>query len=301
MTTDGYKNKELYLERLINLPRQSEEEKGGQNGWTDRERLLWNALEELSFQLSDRTAELKKAKVHLRQERGKRKGLQLTLRSLASELALTEERERRTLARDLHDSVAQSLALCKYYLEELENVPISRPHQRKVSETVALIDQALEQTRSLIFELSPPILHDLGLEAALRSLTTRMQHLHGIKIAYTYDGKSKKLPEDLSVLLFRAVRELLFNIVKHAKATQVTISLAKNHDQLKIEVEDDGIGFDPAEAARRLRGGGNGFGLFSVSERLQHLGGSFDISSRPGYGTRAILIAPLGGNGISSN
>ena len=127
-----------------------------------------------------------------------------------------------------------------------------------------------------------------------------MQHLHGIKIDYTYDGKGKELPEDLSVLLFRAVRELLFNIVKHAKAAHVTISLAKNHDQLQIEVVDDGIGFDPAEAARRTRRG-SGFGLFSVSERLQHLGGSFDISSRPGYGTRAILTAPLGGNKISSS
>ena len=301
MIKDGYKNKKLYPQGLIDLPNQSAEVKDGQGEWKDTERLLWNALEELSQQLSNRTAELQKAKVHLRQERGKRQGLQLTLRSLASDLVLTEERERRNLARDLHDSVAQSLALCKYYLEELESAPISRPHQRKLGETVALIDQALEQTRSLIFELSPPILHDLGLEAALRSLTNRMQHLHGIKIDYTYDGRGKQLPEDLSVLLFRAVRELLFNIVKHAKATHVGISLAKNHDQLKIEVEDDGIGFDPAEAARRLRGGGNGFGLFSVSERLQHLGGSFDISSRPGYGTRAILIAPLGGNGISSN
>ena len=301
MNRDGHKNKKLYLERLINLPRQSGEEKDGQSERADTETLLWNALEELSLQLSKRTTELQKSKVHLRQERGKRKGLQLTLRSLASELVLTEERERRSLATDLHDSVAQSLALCKYYLEELENALTTRTHQRKLGETVALIDQALEQTRSLIFELSPPILHDLGLEAALGSLTNRMQRLHGIKIDYTYDGKGKELPENLSVLLFRAVRELLFNIVKHAKATQVTISLAKNHDQLKIEVEDDGIGFDPAEAARRLRGGGNGFGLFSVSERLQHLGGSFDISSRPGYGTRAILIAPLGGRKISSN
>jgi signal transduction histidine kinase len=301
MTRDGNKNKKLYIETLINLPRQSEEEKGWENEWTDTERLLWNALEELSLQLSNRTSELQTAKVHLQQERGKRKGLQLTLRSLASELVLTEERERRSLATDLHDSVAQSLALCKYYLEELESVPISRSHQRKLGDTVAIIDQALEQTRSLIFELSPPILHDLGLEAALRSLTTRMQHLHGIKIAYTYEGKGKKLPEDLSVLLFRAVRELLFNIVKHAKATQVTISLAKNHDQLQIEVVDDGIGFDPAQAARRLRRGGSGFGLFSVSERLQHLGGSFDITSRPGSGTRALLTAPLGSKRISSS
>ena len=300
MIKGGHKNKKLYLQNLIDLPIQLAEETSGQNEWTDTERLLWNALEELSQQLSNRTAELQKTKVHLEQERGKSKGLQLTLRALASELVLTEERERRSLATDLHDSVAQSLALCKYYLEELENALTTRTHQRKLGETVALIDQALEQTRSLIFELSPPILHDLGLEAALGSLTNRMQRLHGIKIDYTYDGKGKELPENLSVLLFRAVRELLLNIVKHAKATQVTISLAKSHDQLHIEVVDDGIGFDLAETARRQRRGGSGYGLFSVSERLQHLGGSFDISSRPGYGTRAILTVPLGGKEISS-
>ena len=299
MIKGGHKNKKLYLQNLIDLPIQLAEETSGQNEWTDTERLLWNALEELSQQLSNRTAELQKTKVHLEQERGKSKGLQLTLRALASELVLTEERERRSLATDLHDSVAQSLALCKYYLEELENAPTTQTHERKLGETVALIDQALEQTRSLIFELSPPILHDLGLEAALGSLTNRMQRIHGIKIDYTYVGKGNELPEDLSVLLFRAVRELLFNIVKHAKATHVGISLAKDHDQLQIEVVDDGIGFDLAEAARRLRRG-SGFGLFSVSERLQHLGGSFDISSRPGYGTRAILTVPLGGKEIPS-
>ena len=99
MNRDGHKNKKLYLERLINLPRQSGEEKDGQSERADTETLLWNALEELSLQLSKRTTELQKSKVHLRQERGKRKGLQLTLRSLASELVLTEERERRSLAR----------------------------------------------------------------------------------------------------------------------------------------------------------------------------------------------------------
>jgi signal transduction histidine kinase len=293
MTKDGYNTRKEYPHRVVDLPNRSAQLKDGQSEGKDPEPLLRKALEKLDLQLSNRTAELERVKGKLEQERRKRKRLQQTLRSLASELVLTEERERRSLATDLHDSVAQNLALCKYYLEELESAPVTRPHQKKLDESVALIDEALEQTRSLIFELSPPILHDLGLEAALRSLTNRMQHLHGIKIVYVSDAKGKQLPDDFAVLLFRAVRELLFNIVKHAKATHVSISLARENGQMQIEVVDDGIGFDPAEADRRLRRD-SGFGLFSVSERLQHLGGSFDLISRPGHGTRAILTAPLG-------
>jgi signal transduction histidine kinase len=299
MTKDGHQTKKLYPQRLIYLSQQSREEKNEQSECKDREPLLKDAFEELSLQLSKRTTELEKAKVHLQQERRKRKRLQQTLRSLASELVLTEERERRHLATDLHDTVAQSLALCKYYLEELESEPITRPHQTKLDESVALIDQALEQTRSMIFELSPPILHDLGLQAALRSLATQMQHLHGINIDSAGNGEGNQVPDELAVLLFRAVRELLFNIVKHARATQVSISLERNQERIQIEVVDDGIGFDPAEADRRRRRG-SGFGLFSVSERLQHLGGSFEITSRPGHGTRAILTAPLKGKEIFS-
>jgi signal transduction histidine kinase len=284
--------KKDYSHSLVDLPRRSAESKDGQSESKDLEMLLHKALEELNIQLSIRTAELQKAEQKLKREKRKRKQLQQTLRSLASELVLTEERERRCLATDLHDSVAQSLVLCKYYLDELESTPTTRPHKKRIDQSIALLDQALEQMRSLIFELSPPLLHDLGLEAALRSLASRMQYLHGIKIEYVPRGETKELPDDLSVLLFRSVRELLFNIVKHAKATHVTITLAEDHDHLQIEVVDDGIGFDPAEVARHLLNS-SGFGLFSISERLEHLEGSFDIISRPGHGTRAIMTAPL--------
>lgn len=289
---NNHNTKKDYSHSLVDLPRRPPQSQDGQSENKDLEMLLHKALEKLNHQLSIRTEELQKAEQKLKLEKRKRKQLQQALRSLASELVLTEERERRCLATDLHDSVAQSLVLCKYYLQELETTPITRPHKKRIDQSIALLDQALEQMRSLIFELSPPLLHDLGLEAALHSLTTRMQHLHGIEIEYAHGGEGKELPDDLAVLLFRSVRELLFNIVKHAKATHVTISLAKDHDHVQIEVVDDGIGFDPAEVARRLQNS-SGFGLFSISERLEHLEGSFDIISRPGHGTRAIMTAPF--------
>ena len=292
MTKDAHNTKKEYSHRLVDLPSRLGQSKDGQSECKDPEMRLHKALEELNLQLSIRTEELQKAEQELEQERRKRKQLQQALKSLTSELVLTEERERRCLATDLHDSVAQSLVLCKYYLEELEATPITRFDKKRLDQSIALIDQALEQMRSLIFELSPPLLHDIGIEAALHSLTSRMQHLYGIKIEYARVGEDRALPEDLAVLLFRCVRELLFNTVKHAKATHVNISLAKDHDHLQIEVVDDGIGFDPAEITRRLRNS-SGFGLFSISERLEHLEGSFEITSRPGNGTRAILRAPL--------
>ena len=292
MTKQAHTTKKEYSHRLVDLPRRLGQPKDGQSEGKDPEMQLHKALEELNLQLSIRTEELQKTEQKLEQERRKRKQLQQALKSLTSELVLTEERERRRLATDLHDSVAQSLVLCKYYLEELEAAPITRFDKKRLDQSIALLDQALEQMRSLIFEFSPPLLHHIGIEAALNSLSSRMQHLHGIKIEYAQVGEGRALPEDLAVLLFRCVRELLFNIVKHAKATHVSISLAKDHDHLQIEVVDDGIGFDPAEITRRLRNS-NGFGLFSISERLEHLEGSFEIISRPGNGTRAILKVPL--------
>jgi signal transduction histidine kinase len=293
MTKNAHNTKKEHSHSLVDLPRRlGQSKEDGQSKCEDPEMELHKALEELNLQLSIRTEELQKAEQKLEQEKRKRKQLQQALKSLTAELILTEERERRSLATDLHDSVAQSLVLCKYYLEELQAMPIPRFDKKRLDQSITLVDQALEQMRSLIFELSPPLLHDIGIEAALHSLTSRMQHLHGIKIEYAQIGEGRALPDDLAGLLFRCVRELLFNIVKHAKATHVSISLAKDHDHLQIEVVDDGIGFDPAEITRRLRNN-NGFGLFSISERLEHLEGSFEIMSRPGHGTRAILRAPL--------
>jgi CheY-like chemotaxis protein len=119
-----------------------------------------------------------------------------------------------------------------------------------------------------------------------------MGELHSLAIEVVDDGNPKLLGEDYRVVLFRAVQELLHNVVKHAKATNVKVSLQREGKQVRLEVEDDGVGFLLSE---RRRGDGmrEGFGLFSIQERLQHLGGSFEILSQPGRGVRAVLVAPL--------
>ncbi|HYA02866.1 MAG TPA: response regulator, partial [Syntrophobacteria bacterium] len=213
------------------------------------------------------------------------------LRSLASDLILTEAREKRALASELHDTVAQMLAIGKLTLEAT-GARLEGKSREEVKRVVQLLQEASRQTRSLMTDLSPSLLYEAGLGQALRALARRMGELHSLAIEVVDDGSPKPLGEDYRVLLFRAVQELLHNTVKHAKATRVKISLQREGPQVRIEVEDDGVGF---LVSQRRRGDGmrEGFGLFTIRERLEHLGGSFEVFSQPGMGVRAVLVAPL--------
>ena len=213
------------------------------------------------------------------------------LRLLASELSVTEERERRRLATDLHDSIGQTLAMSKVKLDALRSQAISAVLAKDLDDICTLLDRALQDTRSLTFELSPPVLYELGIEAALESLVERMQQVNEIKIKLSVRGRPRPLSEDTAAFCFRAVQELLINVVKHARARNVKVSIGRDSDWISITVADDGIGFETSEAFMRL-GGKKGFGLFSIRERLQHLGGSLKIDSRVGQGTRVTLVAP---------
>ena len=213
------------------------------------------------------------------------------LRSLASQLTLSEERERRRLAADLHDSIAQILAISKMKLDVVQNAAPSATIAATLAEVYDFIGQALEQTRNLTFELSPPELYELGLGAALEHLARRMQKRHGIRFELVEAESLKDLSEDLYVLLFRAVQELLINIVKHAQARNVRISIARDGGQVRLEVEDDGVGFDTSEEDD-LQAEPGRFGLFSISERLRNVGGRFGIDAKPGRGTKVTVVVP---------
>ena len=181
------------------------------------------------------------------------------LRLLASELSVTEERERRRLATDLHDSIGQTLAMSKVKLDALRSQAISAVLAKDLDDICTLLDRALEDTRSLTFELSPPVLYELGIEAALESLVERMQQVHGIKMKLSVRGRPRPLSEDTAVFCFRAVQELLVNAVKHARARKVRVSIGRDRDWISIMVADDGTGFDASEAFMR-EGGKKGFG-----------------------------------------
>ena len=150
------------------------------------------------------------------------------------------------------------------------------------------VEQAISRTRSLTFELSPPVLHELGLGAAVEWLGEQMEKVHGFTFAFHNDEEPKPVDEEVGIFLFTSVRELLVNVAKHANAHKVQVSITKNGEGMVVEVKDDGRGFLPSKADLRSKG----FGLFSMRERLQHLGGHMSIASMPGNGTVITLSAP---------
>jgi len=218
---------------------------------------------------------------------------QAKLKSLASQLSLTEERERHRLATDLHDQISQSLVISKIKLDQLRKSSTSDEFNRPLEDICNCLGQIIDDTRTLTFDLSYPILYELGFEVAVAEwLTDQIQEKHRIKTEFVDDGHKKPLDDDIRVLLFRNVRELLINVVKHAKADNVKVSISKVKDNIRVRVEDDGVGFDPIEvtsmAAKKAE-----FGLFSIRERLEQLEGLFEIDSRKGRGSKITMIAPL--------
>ncbi|MEE8583469.1 MAG: ATP-binding protein, partial [Acidobacteriota bacterium] len=163
---------------------------------------------------------------------------------------------------------------------------------RPLEEIRRLIDQAIGATRSLTFELSPPVLYELGLEAALQSLGERLGRRESIRFHFESDQEPKPLTDDKSVVLYRGGRELLYNIVKHAKANNAWMRVARDGDCIRITVEDDGVGFEACQAAESFTAGG-GFGLFSMARQLDHIGGRLEMEPSPGQGTRIVVTAPL--------
>lgn len=218
---------------------------------------------------------------------------QKQLKSLASKLSLTEERERHRLASELHDRIGQSLILCKIKLDQLRIHGLSGEHAQAAQEICDDLREIIQHARTLIFDLNSPVLYDLGLEAALEGwLAEEVQRKHGIETVFEDDGRPKPLTDDIRATLFNGVKELLFNVVKHARAKKAKVSVGVSGQNVYVSVEDDGVGFDPDEVTARAAGKAE-FGLFNIRERLEQLGGGFKVDSQPGGGTRISMTAPL--------
>ncbi len=243
------------------------------------ERWLLDALAERI----GRMAELQATEQELRE-------YQQRLQALASEMTLSEERQRRELATDLHDGVGQILALLKMKCEALRQAAGAAPLAGELDALDGLVARALQQVRSKTFELSLPLLYDLGLESALDWLREKFQARHGLPIALLDDGQPKPLTVPTRVLLFRAAQELLLNVTKHARARAVRMAISRAGGRVRLAVEDDGVGYPPARGPVAAPAG---FGLFSIRERLKSQGGWLEIGARPGGGTAAVLYAPL--------
>jgi signal transduction histidine kinase len=215
------------------------------------------------------------------------------LKSLASQLSITEERERHRLATKLHDHIGQSLIISKAKLDEQCEADISGDLQKVLKEVCECLGQVIQDTRTLTFDLSSPLLYMMGFEAAAEQwLADEIQKKHGIKTEFVNDGQHKPLDEDIRGILFRNLRELLINVVKHAKAQKVKVFVLRDNEDIRVLIEDDGIGFNPLEVKTKAILSGK-FGLFSIRERLEQLGGCVEISSKIGGGSRIKMTAPL--------
>ncbi|MHB9133627.1 MAG: CHASE4 domain-containing protein [Armatimonadota bacterium] len=217
------------------------------------------------------------------------------LRALASDVALAEETERRRIAGDLHDHIGQSLVACRLMLGTLKDTLPSSEVQAQLEEVRALLEQAVQWTRSLTMDLSPPILHEFGLVAAIHWLAEQCQERHGLLVCVNDNGALPPRQTEANVMLFRVVRELLLNVVKHAQTSQATVTITTSVLEYRIVVEDDGIGVAPG-AERQ-----NGFGLFSIRERLHYLGGQVTIESEVSHGTRVVITMPISESEVKSD
>lgn len=215
---------------------------------------------------------------------------QKRLRQLALELSTAEERQRRRIAEDLHDGASQSLATSVFSLKRLRSRLSGEPHD-ELDRICGVLDQSLGDIRSLTFEISPPVLYDYGLAAALEWLAEQVADKHGLVVEFSEEGEALDLDQDRQANVFRACQELLINAVKHAGARRVGMRLARRRRRVEVEVRDDGKGFDPAA------GQNHGFGLFSLRERLEAMGGKLTVESRPGQGSSVTLSLPAEGPG----
>ena len=211
------------------------------------------------------------------------------IRALASALTLAEQAERRRIAELLHDHVQQLLLGAKLRLQML---PGAEPGEiaALVAEVEGILQDSLQATRELAVELTPPALEEEELEEALSWLADHMSRLYRFTVRVVAESPGRVPSRDLRVLLLQLVRELLFNVVKHAGVARATIRLREENGRVAIAIEDEGRGFDVEKVQRGRR---RGFGLYSVRQRLELLGGSLQIISGNGGGTHAIIVAPL--------
>jgi light-regulated signal transduction histidine kinase (bacteriophytochrome) len=211
------------------------------------------------------------------------------LHRLASALEVAEDRERRQIARDLHDDLGQTLAAARIRLAAL--CDDRRPDVRKKAREVgALIDGASGSIRSLAAQLAPAVLNELGISAALDWLGEEIERTFPLNVTVVDDGKPKPLSQEARSIVYRAVRELLINVAKHAGTDSATVQSECRDGFVVIRVSDKGSGYDRGAA---VVGTHAGLGLISVRERLSHIGGTFEIRTSPGGGTQATLSVPL--------
>ncbi|MCU0599570.1 MAG: PAS domain-containing sensor histidine kinase [Desulfobacterales bacterium] len=214
------------------------------------------------------------------------------LKKLSVQLSISEEEQRKSLASQLHDNISQELFVAQLQLESFEKSLNDDDQRAEISKIKKHVIQLIKETRSLIFDLSPPMLYDSGLSDALDTLARMTEAKFSLNVFTNFSDNSYHINDDIKFIIYRNIKELIHNIIKHGKAKNIFINVKNSQNSLKVIVKDDGVGFDPASH----NNGTNthvGFGLFDIREKISHLGGKINIDSAPGHGTSIYMEVPL--------
>lgn len=220
----------------------------------------------------------------------KLKDYQKRLKELYSELILAEEKERRRIAEYLHDGIGQTLSIAYLNLSSLMNENFSPEIQKRIKESSEFLNDSIVKSRSLTYDLSPPILYELGLIPAIKWKLDRIESQYGINTKFFSEEKYLDITNEIRILLYRIVNELLTNVIKHSDSKSVTVEIHKDLKSYYISVTDYGKGFD--YNYKRGLTNTKGFGLFSIYERLDTLKGKLNIASDKSRGTKATVSIP---------
>lgn len=228
---------------------------------------------------------------HLKEVETELRDYQEKLRQLSIQLTNSEESQRRQLASQLHESVSQELFAAQLKLNALENSLNDSQYSDQVDEIREQIVKSIRQIKVITYDLSPPVLYDLGLKEAVESLVKSVEKKYRQKMKARFSGQLDCLEDELKFSVYRVIKEILQNAVKHARANFIDIVIEKTDTHLKVDVIDNGVGFDVGSLSDGYYTA-DGFGLFDIREKINHLGGQITIKSRPGSGTRVSLSVP---------
>lgn len=243
------------------------------------------ANEALEARVAERTRELEAANRALA-DRDKVRA------SLLRKVITAQEQERKRLARELHDETCQTVTALGVRLEAVLTAMPPGPIHQEITRTRELAARSLDELHRLIHDLRPSVLDDLGLVAALRWYAERHLTARGVNVRFEVEDDGPRLPAEVETAVFRAVQEVLSNVARHAGADAVLVQFARTADRLVIQVEDDGVGFDPAEV-KPTPGSARGLGLLGLQERMDLVGGTVKVDSTPGRGTDVLIEVPL--------
>lgn len=214
---------------------------------------------------------------------------EVRIAELSAHLLKAQEDERKRISRELHDETGQSLMVIRLYLGMLENSLTARTAKSKVRETVTVVDRTIEGIRRIIARLSPLVLQELGLIAAIRKEAKDLAKSTGVKARVAVSDDVGRLAPEVETAFYRVVQEALHNVAKHAQARSVNIQMSRDDGMVTLLVEDDGVGISKTQGKSERRS----FGLAGIKERIGTLGGKVRVTSAKGKGTRVEVTVPV--------